>query len=246
MQVSGLEYTRAYCSPECAEAEVSHRPLVVTRAMDVWALGLIVYEIFAGEPLLRGCYQPAEGEYGHHGYGHHQRGGSLARRGSMDEVTITTAEALPFTNEEWTRYVHWLARDGAALLVAKLKHNALKLPEALLDMVQRMICVEPEKRATLPDLLRLSYLKPGVATVKRQQKTLLGLFCCPSKGRRRLDLERDMRTVLRALPVGEREIRAAAQFPTDLIMPLKGDARCYNPCAYTCTSHMPLKGDARC
>jgi len=74
-------------------------------------------------------------------------------------------------------------------------------------------------------LLRLSYLKPGVATVKRQQKTLLGLFCCPSKGRRRLDLERDMRTVLRALPVGEREIRAAAQFPTDLIVPLKGDAR---------------------
>mmetsp|Transcript_24844 Transcript_24844/g.80242 ORF Transcript_24844/g.80242 Transcript_24844/m.80242 type:complete len:274 (-) Transcript_24844:118-939(-) len=110
-------------------------------------------------------------------------------------------------------------------MIAKLEANEKQLPEALLHMLRRMLKKAPEQRPTLADLLRLSYLKPGVATVKRQQKTLLGLFCCPSKGRQRLDLERDMRTVLRALPVGEREIRAAAQFPTDLLGPLRGDAR---------------------
>lgn len=55
------DFTAAYCSPERARAEVLHQPLEVTRALDVWALGLIIYEIFAGEPLMKRCYLPPSG-----------------------------------------------------------------------------------------------------------------------------------------------------------------------------------------
>ena len=82
---SRLEYTRAYCAPEVAEAEASGRPLVVTRAIDVWALGLIVYEIFAAEPLLRGCFSPRA-----------QR--EEATGAAADEAGH--AESLPFSNGE--------------------------------------------------------------------------------------------------------------------------------------------------
>lgn len=77
----------------------------------------------------------------------------------------------------------WLAREGASQLVAELHANNKQLPEAQLDMLRRMLCIEPEKRATLSELARLSYLKPGVATISRQRKTLLGLFCCSKLSR---------------------------------------------------------------
>jgi hypothetical protein len=45
-------FNATYASPEVARAIVTKEPIVITRAADVWACGLILHELFTGEPLL--------------------------------------------------------------------------------------------------------------------------------------------------------------------------------------------------
>ena len=44
--------TARYAAPEVAQARLSGKPLHVTSAVDVWALALVLFELFAGAPLL--------------------------------------------------------------------------------------------------------------------------------------------------------------------------------------------------
>ena len=76
--------------------------------------------------------------------------------------------------------MRWLASGGAEQLREKLLDNAAKrLSSSYLDLIQRMIVVDPAKRATLSELLRSSCLQAGKGTVEKHQYTMLGLFCCP-------------------------------------------------------------------
>jgi hypothetical protein len=78
--------------------------------------------------------------------------------------------------------------------------------------------VDPESRAKLSELLRRTFFRPK-ATAEMKQITLLGLFCCPRflpdgiTPVPRLNLDREMREAVCALPWGERELYTAARFP---------------------------------
>jgi len=125
--------------------------------------------------------------------------------------------------------------DGAARLVSRLHANVGgKLSQPQLELLKRMLVVDPERRAPLSELLMLTYFKT-TCTVERAQVTMLGLFCCPKvkwidpvDGRQKqipmLQLQKEMRSAVISLPPGERELRPAARFPDDLLKPLgRGD-----------------------
>ena len=44
-------YTPEYVSPEVAYARQNNKPVRMTRAVDVWACGLVLFELFTGERL---------------------------------------------------------------------------------------------------------------------------------------------------------------------------------------------------
>ena len=46
-------FTIPYVSPEVARAVVTGEPLALTCAADVWSCGLVLFELFTGEQLLR-------------------------------------------------------------------------------------------------------------------------------------------------------------------------------------------------
>lgn len=130
-------YSPAYCAPEVAAAVEGRGAVTVTRAIDTWSLGLILYEVFAEEPLLRGCYSPATApaataaahtrdggiSYSNGGGGGGGGGSSMPLPPPIEPRTAEGVFAgLP--GEQRTAYVRWLATGGAAVLVKKLEANA--------------------------------------------------------------------------------------------------------------------------
>ena len=80
----------------------------VTRAIDTWALGLMLYEIFVEEPLMLGCYRPST---------------CCGAPSGEAPAQPRTAEAFfkQLSQEDKDGYVHWLADGGAKRLVDKLE-----------------------------------------------------------------------------------------------------------------------------
>ena len=93
-------YTPPYCAPEVAAAVHAGRPdaqrVRVGLAIDVWALALVLFEIFARQPLMRGVFPEARAD-------------------------ASTAEEALDNGEVACRYVEWLAGEGGALLVERLE-----------------------------------------------------------------------------------------------------------------------------
>eukprot|EP00965_Chrysotila_dentata_P091993 3036716-Pleurochrysis_carterae.AAC.2 len=48
-------YTSDYVSPEVAAGLRDGHPIAITPAADTWSLGLVLYELFAREPLISAC-----------------------------------------------------------------------------------------------------------------------------------------------------------------------------------------------
>ena len=48
-------YTLEYCSPEVAEAVEAGKPAAANPASDMWALGLIAYQLASGEECVQAC-----------------------------------------------------------------------------------------------------------------------------------------------------------------------------------------------
>lgn len=147
------EYTHAYCAPEVALAVETRGTVAVTRGVDTWALGLMLYEIFAEEPLMRGCFVPATptGLVG---------GGE---GGARKEAATAEERFCEMSVEQRGHYVRWLAGGGAEMLRRKLDANAQKrLSSSHRDLIKRMLAVDPTKRAPLSELLRASCLQAYV------------------------------------------------------------------------------------
>ena len=153
-------YVPAYCSPEVAKvvAGIDGHPTVeITRAIDVWALGLIAYEVYAGEPLLRGCYTPTAAVTSPQRAS--PRPPRTPRTFGGQAATATEAATAEqwfaqWSQEECDAYVQWLAHDGAAKLREKLLANPKFLPPDTLKLIMRMLAVDPLERDSLPELLR--------------------------------------------------------------------------------------------
>ena len=124
----------AYCSPEVAQARLDGSfDQLIKEAIDVWALGLILYEIFAQEPLMRGCFTIQ--------FGPGQQ---------------PTAEKEVRGQEAGISYLRWLVGSGAQQLVQKLDNNeGQRLSESQRGLLLRMLCVRPDERCSLSELLRL-------------------------------------------------------------------------------------------
>eukprot|EP00966_Prymnesium_polylepis_P046900 1086835-Prymnesium_polylepis.1 len=111
----------AYCSPEVASAYLEGTKVVVSEKMDVWSLGLILYELFTHKPLLDGCFNSDAVHVPRHA------------NWTAEEV-ITTAEL-----ETAHAYRSWLVRNsGGQTLVDKVKRSK-DLSDAQHELLLRML-----------------------------------------------------------------------------------------------------------
>lgn len=199
------EYTCDYLAPEVAAAHRDGTPLVVTPSVDSWSLGLVLFELFVGRPLLDA---PAVARLSR------ELGGREGGEGGADAAATSWPDDVP----------HLLARPGGADAVVRelLRNDGGALGLAELDLLRRLLVVDPAGREPLARLLKRTFFRPR-STVELNQITLLGIFCCPKKlpgahGRRilHIDVEREMRSAMQAIPRDKREICPAARFPEDL------------------------------
>uniref|UniRef100_A0A7S4MEG4 non-specific serine/threonine protein kinase n=1 Tax=Prymnesium polylepis TaxID=72548 RepID=A0A7S4MEG4_9EUKA len=165
--------------------------------MDVWSLGLILYELFTHKPLLDGCFNSDAVHVPRHA------------NWTAEEV-ITTAEL-----ETAHAYRSWLVRNsGGQTLVDKVKRSK-DLSDAQHELLLRMLQVDPKERSSLSELLRLPLFKPPSRKI-----TLLGVFVQSNLAKLKLDVEQ--RNTSNAIPFGEREFCPAAIFPDDVYAKLSG------------------------
>ena len=186
----------AYCSPEVAQARLDgsvKQP--IKEAIDVWSLGLILYEIFAQEPLMRGCL-PIEFSSGHQ---------------------VTAEKDLGEAGAGGESYLRWLVGGGAEQLVQKLEDNVGQLlSESQRGLLRHMLRVDPGERRSLSELLRLPLFNAPTSKI-----TLFHVFLLRSR-KAGLDLDREMRHTSQALALGDREFCPAARFPDDIYQKLEG------------------------
>lgn len=211
--------TDGFAAPEVAEAVRDSRQIIVSPAIDVWALGLVLYELFTRKSLL-------DDE-------------TVAKlHAKLDAEQASEASQAAVRAAADPSALGLLGRPGGPeAVVAHFRSNPgglLSSSEA--DLLKRMLVVNPEKRAKLSELLRRTFFHPK-ATAEMTQITLLGLFCCPRylpdgvTPVPRLNLDSEMRQTVCALPWGERELYTAARFPQDLLTALgKGDSGTHGLC----------------
>ena len=189
--------TAAYCSPEVARAHLEGVAMVVSEKMDVWSLGLILYEVFTHKPLMDECFASNAFE-------------------PLDHKNFTAEEVI-ISKEAADQYRHWLVReDGGQQLVEKV-NSGKGLSEAQRELLRQMLRVDPKDRSSLSELLRLPLFKPPTRKI-----TLLGVFVESNLAKLKLDVEQ--RNTSNAIPFGQREFCPAAVFPGDVYAKLSGPA----------------------
>ncbi len=207
--------TVRFASPEVASARAANKPLHISAAADVWALGLVLFELFTG--AVRRAEDPSLTP--------HPLCSAAARTPGLDPpppppLRARAAQPL-FANEEVDE--HTLVRSPE-LAMAKLA--ASDLDAAQRNLLQPMLAVQPGERATLRATLKRRFFLAAEDTESSKHIELLALFSSPAKRKDGsalppLQLMKEIISLQESIPRKLREIRPAAQFPADIEHALK-------------------------
>lgn len=204
--------TARYAAPEVAQARLSGKPLHVTSAVDVWALALVLFELFAGAPLL------AEAE------------GTLAEIAQhplrLVEKLRDEQRLIAEPQRRLLLDLMQVAPEARGREHPRPPSGASAAPDASGgdggSPGPVLAAGAPSSRPALREVLLRSFFTTGEDTEEARQVEVLALFSSPRRfktGARiePLELMREILLLQEGVPRRLREIRPAARFPDDII-----------------------------